>query len=613
MSLRSFALVSVAFLLSTLSALAESRMALVIGNSAYQSVTALPNPANDAQAVAELLNNAGFDVVLARDLTHADMQQTIRDFVASISAKGPDNVALVFYAGHGLQVEGENFLVPVDARIQQESDVRTATLSLVDLMKELQSVPSQARIVILDACRNNPFTAVQKATGRGLAIVDAPTGSMVAYSTAPGTEASDGAGKNSPYTAALVQTIQEPGLHIEQMFKHVRLRVHKSTDGRQTPWESSSLTVNFAFFAAVAAAPAKPGEAASPTPEPARPEAVAAEKTARIAKIRTLPPSEAYDVVIEEDSIEAYQQFVQLYPTDPLCDRIRRILFRRQQMVAWQNATLANTRDAYEAYLSRFPYGDHAATATRLRVDPRPAIDPVVAPRNFPFPRFPSQDGSPSRPGGPFKPPGQGSPVVTLPPSQNNPPPAKPGAPGTVTPPGPTGNTGPIKTPVTPGNVVRLPPKVTTGTPPVTAPITTPGNVVRLPPKVTTGTPPVTAPITTPGNVVRLPPKVTTGTPPVTAPITTPGNVVRLPPKTTTGTPPVIRVPTDPGRFRPPATSPLINTSPAKSPVFTPAPTVNRLPSSATRLPSANNFSPVPRTSQRIGTGTGQGGFSIRQ
>ena len=164
----------------------------------------------------------------------------------------------MFYAGHGLQVDGENFLVPIDASIKQEGDVSANTFPLSALMETLQAVPSAARIVILDACRNNPFTAIQKSTGRGLAIVDAPNGSIVAYSTAPGAEALDGTGNDSPYTTALVETVKSPGLPIEQLFKEIRLRVHKSTDGKQTPWESSSLTVNFAFFAALAAAATPP-------------------------------------------------------------------------------------------------------------------------------------------------------------------------------------------------------------------------------------------------------------------------------------------------------------------------------------------------------------------
>ncbi|RAI32901.1 caspase family protein, partial [Rhodoplanes serenus] len=251
------------------SAAAEPRMALVIGNSAYQTVTELPNPANDAKAVAELLAAAGFEVTTAPDLGQAEMRRAIGDFSARVAEKGADTVALVFYAGHGLQVDGENFLVPVDARITRESDVPLQTVRLADVMNALAAVPSRTRIVILDACRNNPFSEINKVVGRGLAIVDAPSGSIVSYSTAPGSEAEDGEGTNSPYTQALLGVAREPGMPIEQAFKRVRYAVHQATSGRQTPWESSSLTADFVFFPGASAA-TTPSVAATPAGVPVR-------------------------------------------------------------------------------------------------------------------------------------------------------------------------------------------------------------------------------------------------------------------------------------------------------------------------------------------------------
>ncbi len=254
-------LAALAVSLSGAPAGAQTRLALVIGNSNYRAVTPLPNPVNDARAVADELKTAAFDVTQALDLGQADMRRAIKDFAAKISAKGADTIALVYYAGHGVQVDGENFLVPVDARIESEADIAKAAVRLGDVMSALAAVPSKMRIVILDACRNNPF-ATGKQT-RGLAIVDAPTGSIVAYSTAPGTEATDGAGAHSPYTAAFIEVAQQPRLQIEQLFKQVRLKVHEATKGQQTPWESSSLTSDFWFVpvneapgALVASAPA---------------------------------------------------------------------------------------------------------------------------------------------------------------------------------------------------------------------------------------------------------------------------------------------------------------------------------------------------------------------
>src|SRR5450755_4803049 len=175
----------------------EQRVALVIGNSNYQNVSQLSNPANDAKSVAKLLNAAGFEVISATDLSHNEMIQVVQDFSSKIADRGPNTVAMVYYAGHGVQLAGENYLVPVDARISSETDLVSGSVRLVDVMATLDAIPSRLRIAILDACRNNPFPSLNEA-GRGLAIVDAPNGSIVAYSTAPGSEALDGVGDHSP-------------------------------------------------------------------------------------------------------------------------------------------------------------------------------------------------------------------------------------------------------------------------------------------------------------------------------------------------------------------------------------------------------------------------------
>ncbi len=347
-------------------ALAENRIALVIGNSSYTSVTALPNPANDAKAMTNFLNSAGFQVVQAPDLTQSDMRRTIADFAKTVTEKGPDTVALVFYAGHGLQVDGENFLVPVDARIEREADVPLQAMRLNDLMNALSSVPSKSRIVILDACRNNPFSAINKTAGRGLAIVDAPNRSIVSYSTAPGTEALDGDGQNSPYTTALMKIGHEPGLQIEQLLKRVRLDVSNTTGRQQFPWESSSLTVEFSFFPAGSAqeraTPAsngQPGAAAK-----ARSETRSVEAWQKELKSKT--PREAYEIVVREDQVEGYQAYLALYPSQSTASAVRSLSERRQLMVAWYTAVTVNTVASYQAFLASYGTSDFAATADRL-------------------------------------------------------------------------------------------------------------------------------------------------------------------------------------------------------------------------------------------------------
>jgi hypothetical protein len=334
----------------------EQRVALVIGNSNYQNVAQLPNPANDARAVAQLLNAAGFEVISATDLTHNQMIQAIQDFSGKIAGRGPNTVAMVYYAGHGVQLAGENYLVPVDAKISSEPDLVNGSVRLVDVMATLEAIPSRMRIVILDACRNNPFPSLNE-TGRGLAIVDAPNGSIVGYSTAPGTEALDGAGDHSPYTAVLLQEAHEKNLPIEQLFKRVRLDVNNSTDGRQTPWESSSLTSDFYFFGDTAVA-------ATRAPAQAQTAYVADNLPSRAAR-------HAYDYVLAENSIENYQEFIQLYPHDPLCDRIRALLAGLVQATAWHNAVLANSPVAYKSFYDKFSNSPYAQAALKLEAQPK--------------------------------------------------------------------------------------------------------------------------------------------------------------------------------------------------------------------------------------------------
>src|SRR5262245_37029300 len=178
MSRRSLArlLVSAAVLFGACPALAESRLALVIGQSAYKSVPVLPNPANDAKAMTRLLTDSGFQVVSASDLSQNELRAKVSEFAGEVAAKGADTVALVFYAGHGLQVDGENFLVPTDVDPKREADIPMQAVRLNDVLNTLASVPSKMRFLLLDACRNNPFLELSKSAGSGLAIIDAKVG-----------------------------------------------------------------------------------------------------------------------------------------------------------------------------------------------------------------------------------------------------------------------------------------------------------------------------------------------------------------------------------------------------------------------------------------------------
>jgi hypothetical protein len=334
----------------------DQRMALVIGNSNYQTAPRLANPGNDAQSMSQLLNQAGFEVTQATDLTRKDMVRVVQDFTAKVAERGPGTVAMVYYAGHGVQVEGENYLLPVDAKISSPYDLDGNSLRLVDLMGTLDSISSRMRIVVLDACRNNPFPEV-KDTGRGLAIVDAPKGSIVGYSTAPGMEAADGDGNHSPYTSAFLNIAREPNLPIEQLFKRVRLEVNNATKGRQTPWESSSLTSDFYFFGDTAVAAAR---------EPDRRPILQ-----MAANLPSRSVRQAYDYVVSEGSPEKYEEFIRLYPHDPLCDDIRVLLYNLKVAKAWHKAVLANSPVAYKTFHENYSNSPYAPAALKLYGAPK--------------------------------------------------------------------------------------------------------------------------------------------------------------------------------------------------------------------------------------------------
>ena len=230
-------------------AAAEKRVALVIGNSAYQHTAALKNPSNDATDMAATLQQLGFDVIDGNDLTKEEMEQRIRAFAAKLA--GAD-VGLFFYAGHGLQVDGKNFLAPVDAKLQSDTDLDFEAVELNLVLKQLER-NSRISVVFLDACRDNPLASTLAATsrsveiGRGLARIDKAVGMMIAFSTQPGNVALDGEGRNSPFTGALLRHIGTEGLSINDVMIDVRNDVLKATNGKQVPWENSSLTGQFFF------------------------------------------------------------------------------------------------------------------------------------------------------------------------------------------------------------------------------------------------------------------------------------------------------------------------------------------------------------------------------
>jgi hypothetical protein len=225
----------------------DLRIALVIGNAAYAGKAALVNPGNDAQAMSETLRGLGFTVVEVRDGAKAQMQEAIAKVKASL--QGKQAIGMLYYAGHGLQVDWRNYMVPIDAKMSKASEVPEQTVELGQVIDAFKAAGNRMNIVVLDACRDNPFEGTS--TGKGLAQLDAPPGTFLAYATAPGNVAEDGDAKSSNglYTQFLLQELKKPTAKIEDVFKRVRLNVRKQSQGRQIPWESTSLEDDFYFNA----------------------------------------------------------------------------------------------------------------------------------------------------------------------------------------------------------------------------------------------------------------------------------------------------------------------------------------------------------------------------
>jgi uncharacterized caspase-like protein len=237
----------VAVLLPALPSLAATahRLALVIGNNAYADGV-LKNPINDARAMSATLRELGFEVRVLENADRMAMQRAVVEFGRKLNE---NTVGLFYFAGHGMQVRGANYLIPVKAEITSEEEVEVEGLDVAYVMARMATAKNQFNIVILDACRNNPFQRSFRSASNGLAAISAPTGTLIAYATAPGSVASDGDSANGIYTAELVKAIRQPGVSMEEAFKQARSGVIQRTQGRQTPWESSSVIGTFMFRA----------------------------------------------------------------------------------------------------------------------------------------------------------------------------------------------------------------------------------------------------------------------------------------------------------------------------------------------------------------------------
>jgi hypothetical protein len=300
---RTIAFLILAVWLGCGSAFAEKRVALVIGNSAYKNVPRLTNPVNDASLIADTFRSAGFDAVTTKfDLNVSEMRRTLREFGASVRDA---DIAVVYYAGHGIELDGNNYLIPTDAALETDADVLDETLPLDRVLFAVEPA-KRLRLVILDACRDNPFTRTMKRTiaaravGRGLAKVE-PTSpnTLIAFAAKAGSTASDGDDKGSPFTTALVKHIARPGLDLRKAFGYVRDDVLKATNNRQEPYVYGSLGGDD-----VALVPAKPVPVG---PQPA-------------------PQSEVrrdFELALQTGDREAFEAFLRAYPTGFYADLAR--------------------------------------------------------------------------------------------------------------------------------------------------------------------------------------------------------------------------------------------------------------------------------------------------
>jgi uncharacterized caspase-like protein len=358
------------FALLALPARAEGRVALVIGNSAYPAAP-LPNPKNDAVAMADLLRRLGFKTILATDLSKETMDRALGEFGQALQ---PGDVALLYYSGHAVQVQSSNYLMPVSARPTKTTDLVAQAIKASAFLEVMDAANTRLNIVILDACRDNPFLSAQRSVSRGLTMIQSSgSETLIAYATEEGRTAADGAGWHSPYTEALLEELPRPGQTLEDVFRNVRARVVEATRGMQKPWTSGSIGTTFYFV-------------------PPAPAAAAADSGS------TGPGSSNAEIVFWESikdskDSEEFEAYLAQYPNGEFAPLAR---LRLKQLAAvappepapaapapappatdvpasandaqlWRSIKNSNDPADFRKYLDQFPEGTSAATArTRL-------------------------------------------------------------------------------------------------------------------------------------------------------------------------------------------------------------------------------------------------------
>ncbi len=324
------------------------RTALVIGNAEYKIARKLANPANDAADMAKNLTDLGFEVISGTNLSLKAMRDKVREFGDRLRANG--GVGLFYYAGHGIQMSGKNYLIPVEADIQREDEIEDTSLNFDVVLRKIATANNGLNIVILDACRNNPFARSwsRSADEGGLAQITAPTGTFIAYATSPDHTASDGTGRNGLYTSELLKIIQKPNIKLEDAFKQVTIAVDKASGGKQVPWTSSSLRGEFYFK--------QTGQNAAIKSTPTDNDPVI------VAKDQAAQERETWDLVKNSTDPEDFRYFLKEFPAGANTEKAK---IRLDELV-WTAARTSNNKSKVQSYLNEFPSGTNVIAARLL-------------------------------------------------------------------------------------------------------------------------------------------------------------------------------------------------------------------------------------------------------
>lgn len=338
----------------------EKRIALIIGNATYKAAPPLANPTNDAKAMAELMKDLGFELVGKQALLDADKNQierAIREFGTLLRRE--QGVGFFYYAGHGIQVNGQNFLIPVAAKIGTERDVKYELVDMNFVLDEMSSASNRLNMVLLDACRNNPFgTRKVRSFTAGLAQVQAPNGTLIGYATQPGNVAADGSGGNSPYTDALLKVLRKPGIGVLDAFNEVGLMVQQTTNGTQQPWMSASPIQGQFYF--------NPSKASEVIMQQASPEAADVTYWESIKLSRNRTDFETYLALYPNGKFvsQANARIADIkHEQEAANESARAMVVNKEEYELWNNVKDSQNPDDIRLYIIKYPTGRYEAEA----------------------------------------------------------------------------------------------------------------------------------------------------------------------------------------------------------------------------------------------------------